>query len=84
LRELAPPEKNGVLVSMAALGAIEALGEKAASLRDFVRGLNPNGPSPDARYNSYVPRLIQNIAPGKNDPAAPAPRAAGKTANQAP
>jgi len=84
LRELAPPEKNGVLVSMSALSAIEALGEKAASLHDFVRTLNPNGPSPDARYNSYVPRLIQNIAPGTSQPAAPTRKAKGKATKQSP
>jgi arylsulfatase A-like enzyme len=63
LAELAPPKENGVLVSMPALAAIEALGDRAASLRDLVRDLNPDGPSPDARYNSYVPRLMENIAP---------------------
>ncbi|MCW5553903.1 MAG: sulfatase-like hydrolase/transferase [Verrucomicrobiae bacterium] len=81
LRELAPPEKNGVFVSMSALAAIEALGEKAASLHEFIRGLNPNGPSPDARFDSYVPRLIQNIAPPD---AAPARKAKGKAAKQSP
>jgi uncharacterized sulfatase len=84
LRELAPPEKNGVFVSMSALAAIEALGEKAASLHDFVRNLNPNGPSPDARFNSYVPRLIQNIVPGESQPAAPARKAKGKAGKQSP
>ncbi|MEQ1824592.1 MAG: sulfatase-like hydrolase/transferase [Pirellula sp.] len=63
LTELAPADKNGVLVSMSALAAIEALGDKAASLKPIVANLSPNGPSPDARYNSYVPRLIKNIAP---------------------
>jgi uncharacterized sulfatase len=63
LGELAPPEKNGMLVAMPALAAIEALGEKAAPLHALVRQLNPSGPSPDDRYNSYVPRLIQNITP---------------------
>lgn len=80
LRELAPAEKNGVFVSMSALAAIEALGEKAASLHELVRNLNPNGPSPDARFNSYVPRLIQNIAPGASQPAAPTRKAKGKAA----
>lgn len=69
LGELAPPEENGVLVSMSALAAIEALGERAASLHDLIRQLDANGPSPDARYNSYVPRLIQNIAPDAKPPA---------------
>jgi uncharacterized sulfatase len=82
LRELAPPEKHGVFVSMSALAAIEALGERAASLHDFVRNLNPNGPSPDARFNSYVPRLIQNVAPGENQPA-PTSKAKGKAVKRA-
>jgi uncharacterized sulfatase len=69
---------------MSALAAIEALGEKAASLHDFVRNLNPNGPSPDARFNSYVPRLIQNIVPGESQPAAPARKAKGKAGKQSP
>ena len=84
LRELAPPEKNGVFVSMSALAAIEALGEKAASLHEFVRNLNPDGPSPDARFDSYVPRLIQNIAPGGSPAAAPARKAKRKAAKQSP
>ncbi|MHB9007428.1 MAG: sulfatase-like hydrolase/transferase [Limisphaerales bacterium] len=75
LRELAPPEKHGVFISMSALAAIEALGEQAASLRDFVRHLNPSGPSPDARYDSYVPRLIKNIAPSGDDDRALSPAA---------
>ncbi len=74
LAELAAPAKNGVLVAMSALTAIEALGDKAASLHPLVRELNPNGPSPDGRYNGYVPRLIQNITPdakGAGQPAKP-------------
>jgi uncharacterized sulfatase len=61
LGALAPPQKNNVLVAMSALAAIEALGEKAAPLHPAIASMNPNGPSPDARYNSYVPRLIANI-----------------------
>lgn len=63
LGTLCAPEKNGVLVSMAALVAIEALGEKAASLHPAIAAMAPSGPSPDGRYNSYVPRLIETIVP---------------------
>jgi len=63
LGSLAAPAQNGVLVSMSALAAIEALGEKAASLHQAIAAMKPNGPSPDGRFNGYVPRLIQNIAP---------------------
>jgi len=62
LGSLAPPQENGVLVAMSALAAIEALGAKAATLHDMIGEMKPNGPSPDGRYNSYVPRLIQNMA----------------------
>jgi uncharacterized sulfatase len=84
LRELAPPETQGVMISMSALAAIEALGETAASLRDFVRNLNPQGPSPDGRYNSYVARLIQNIAPRDSGTSRETPRADDPAARQAP
>ena len=63
LGSLAAPEKNGVLVSMSALAAIEAIGEKGRSLHSMIEALKPNGPSPHARYESYVPRLIKNIVP---------------------
>ena len=63
LGSLAAPEKNGVLVSMSALAAIEAIGEKGSSLHSMIEALKPNGPSPHARYESYVPRLIKNIVP---------------------
>ncbi len=58
---LADAKSNGVLVSMAALAAIESLGKKAASLGERISKLAPNGSSPDARYDDYVPRLLQNI-----------------------
>jgi arylsulfatase A-like enzyme len=61
LAEAASPQTHGVLVSMYALGTIEALGDRAASLRPLVRELQPQGASPDGRFNSYVPRLIQSI-----------------------
>ncbi len=79
LGELAPPERNGVLVSMAALSAIQALGPKAASLREIVRTMKPEGKSPDPRFNSYVQRLIANIAPETENSGAGAKKAkAGK------
>jgi arylsulfatase A-like enzyme len=63
LGKLASPEANGVLTSMAALAAIEALGTKATPLHAAIRTMNPKGATPDARFDSYVPRLIQNITP---------------------
>jgi uncharacterized sulfatase len=63
LKTLAPPKANGVLVSMNALSAIEALGPRAQSLHEFVANLDQNGPMPDGRYSPYVPRLVENIVP---------------------
>jgi uncharacterized sulfatase len=63
LGSLADPKNNGVLTAMSALAAIEALGPKAASLHPAIATMQPDGPSPDGRYNSYVPRLITNIVP---------------------
>lgn len=61
LQELAAPDRNGVFVSMAALAAIEGLGAKADPLRDFVKTLRTDAGSPDERYSSYVPRLVESI-----------------------
>lgn len=64
LGELAPPDRNGVLVSMSALSAIEALAAKAAPLHAAIASMKPAGASPDRRYDEYVSRLIANIVPG--------------------
>lgn len=75
LGELAPPEKNGFFVAMAALSAIEALGAKAAPVHDIVRHMNAEVGSPDPRFSSYIPRLVENILP---DAGNAAPKAKGK------
>ena len=61
LRQLVDWEKNGVFVSLAALNAIDSLGPRAASIADAVLALPNKGPSPDARYSSYVLRLLEHI-----------------------
>lgn len=61
LGQLAPPETNGVFVAMSALRAIDDLGQQAASLHPAIRKMNPKGPSPDPRYDEYVPRLVTSI-----------------------
>jgi arylsulfatase A-like enzyme len=63
LNNMVDPNRNGVLVSMTALAAVEALGSHAASLHPNIASLQSSGPSPDPRYDSYVPRLIANIVP---------------------
>jgi arylsulfatase A-like enzyme len=63
LSELISPRRNGVLVSMSALAAVEALGARAKPLHENIGKLESIGPSPDGRYSGYVPRLIENIVP---------------------
>ena len=80
LSALAAPKDHDVLTAMAALAAIEALGPKADSLKPQIATLDPNGPTPDDRYNSYVPRLIENIVP---KPKGEKPKGNGKNKNKA-
>ena len=60
LKELAPPDKNGVYVSMEALNAIDALGGKAASLLDTLKAMPQRDPSAVNRSSEYVPRLLEH------------------------
>jgi arylsulfatase A-like enzyme len=53
--------KNNVFVSMAALNALDALGAKAAPLAEAITSFPQEGVSPDARFNSYVPRLLEDL-----------------------
>lgn len=73
LATLAPPQTHGVLVSMAALAAVESLGEIAAPLRAEIAKLPTTGSSPDKRYNDYVPRLVANVASLENTHPTPVP-----------
>jgi hypothetical protein len=57
-------------VALAAFNAIEVLGPKAGALRAYARTVNPQAAVPDARYDSYIPRLIQNLGDGAPAPAA--------------
>ncbi len=82
LGELAPPEKNGVFVAMAALSAIEAIGPKGKPLHDLVRSLTGDKGAPHARFESYIPRLVANIAPPPPG-AAEATKAKGKNKKKA-
>lgn len=61
LLELAPADRNGVYVSLAALNAIDALGEKARPLREAVAKLPREDPAAPQRMRSYIPRLIESI-----------------------
>ncbi len=88
LGELAPTDKNGVFVSMAALSAIQALEKKAAPLLATIRTMSQDGSSPHARFNSYVPRLVADITsdlggPPPSPPAAPKAKAKGQATKKA-
>ncbi len=83
LGQLAPCDKNGVFVSMAALNAIQALGKMASPLLEAVRTMNPQGPSPDNRFDSYVPRLVADITRELGGEPPPAPPAKAKRKGKA-
>ena len=53
--------KHGVFSAMAALNSLDTLGTKAAPVADLIKALPTKGPSPNGRYNSYVPRLVDDL-----------------------
>jgi uncharacterized sulfatase len=61
LVELADATRHGVFVAVAALTALEALGEKAQSVGPAIRALPKSGPLPGPRYAPYVPRLLEDL-----------------------
>lgn len=66
LAQRADWSKNDVFTVMAALDAITALGDKAAPILATVESLPRKGSSPSARFNEYVPRLIEEIVGKKS------------------
>jgi arylsulfatase A-like enzyme len=61
LLDCANAEKHGAMTAVAALNAIDRLGDKAASIKDDIAKLPQKDRTSDARYQSYVPRLIETI-----------------------
>ncbi len=61
LAEHADWKKHGVFSALAALNSLDALGAKASPLATVIKSLPTNGPSPNARFNSYVPRLVEDL-----------------------
>ena len=53
--------KNDVFTAMTALNAITSLGEKAAPLASTIKVLPTKGPAPAARFNEYIPRLLEDL-----------------------
>ncbi|MEJ7606717.1 MAG: HEAT repeat domain-containing protein, partial [Bryobacteraceae bacterium] len=61
LMELAPPDRNGIYLSMLALNAIDTLGPKADGVRKKVGELPKLDPAADPRMKEYTVRLIEHI-----------------------
>ncbi len=51
--------RNPVFVTMAALNALDELGERGEAIKAELRRLPQKGPLPDPRYGEYVPRLLK-------------------------
>jgi uncharacterized sulfatase len=54
-------DKNDVLITLAALNALDALGVKAASMAEAIKALPAKGKAPDPRYLPFVPNLLKSI-----------------------
>lgn len=63
LADLADSSKNDVFTCMAALNAIEAIGKDAAPVYERIKSFDrkAKAQSPDGRYDSYIPRQLQNL-----------------------
>jgi len=59
LAELAPVDRNGVYVSMSALGAIDELDGRAAPLIDQLKAMPTKDPSIPNRMGAYVANLLK-------------------------
>lgn len=54
--------RNDVFAAMQALLALDALGPKARPAAEAIRKLPGDGPVPDQRYSSSIPRLLEHLA----------------------
>ena len=53
--------RHNVFVAIAALTALEALGDKAKPFSVQIKALPLEAPVPDARYKPYIPRLLGDL-----------------------
>lgn len=58
---LADWSHSDVFTSIAALAALETLGDRLPTLAERIEALPDEGTSPHGRYSSYVPRLVQRL-----------------------
>jgi uncharacterized sulfatase len=61
LMELAPPDRNGIYISMLALNAIDSLDAKALGLKKQIEQLPNEDPNAPSRMGAYVLRLKEKI-----------------------
>ena len=61
LMELAPPDKNGIYVSLPALNALDALGSKAMPVKDAIKALPREDPNAPDRMAAYAGNLIKKM-----------------------
>jgi uncharacterized sulfatase len=61
LKRLAPPAAHGPPLTLTILGVLESLGPKAGDLTSFLTTLEVESPGFPARYNSYVPRMVEDL-----------------------
>jgi uncharacterized sulfatase len=61
----AAPDRNGPYIAIQALNAIDALGERAAPIKEGVRKLPMSNLPPPQRASSLIPRLVEHILTGK-------------------
>ena len=53
--------QNDAFISLAALASLDALADKASGAAGPIKMLPDEGPAPDERYNSYIPRLLDDL-----------------------
>jgi uncharacterized sulfatase len=58
---LADPAWNDVFTAVAALNALDELGDKTAAVAASLRDLNRTARVPHQRYEPYVPRLLEDL-----------------------
>ena len=61
LLEIAPMDKNGIYLSLAALGAVDAMGMRAKPALARIEALTTKQDGLEQRLTSYVPRLKEDI-----------------------
>jgi len=83
LKTTANPTKTGAYAAAAAMNVIDRLGNKAASLKEFVQTMPTKDPNAPARANEYVSRLQQDVLRGLGEATSESENANIKTKKRA-